>query len=351
MNANEVIAKGGAAAGGSVRQVSSPNDHVNAGQSSNDVIPTAMQVAACIGIRRTWCPRWSRLRDSLAGEGARVRPHREVRPHAPDGRDAGAARPGVRRLRRAGRPGIERLEAAERDLAELPLGGTAVGTGINTHPRVRGGRSPASAAHGHRVQGGANHFERQGTRDTVVYAHGALNTLAVSLMRIANDIRLARQRAARRPERDHAAVDPAGIEHHAGQGEPGDSGGRDDGRRAGDGQPHDDHGGRAGQLLRAERDDAGDGARAAPVDLAAVERARVLARSASTASRRTRIAAANCWRATCRWPRRSRRRSATTRPRPSRSRRSRRAGRRGRWHGSGRSCRRPNSMRCWTPGP
>jgi fumarate hydratase class II len=87
--------------------------------------------------------------------------------------------------------GIRRVREAAHDLAELPLGGTAVGTGINTHPDfARRTIDGLSAATGIAFREADNHFERQGTRDTIVYAHGALNTLAVSLMRIANDLRL-----------------------------------------------------------------------------------------------------------------------------------------------------------------
>jgi len=87
--------------------------------------------------------------------------------------------------------GIRRLHDAERDMLELPLGGTAVGTGINT-PAEFAGHAIAriAASTGIEFLEAGNHFERQGTRDTIVYAHGALNTIAVSLMRIANDIRL-----------------------------------------------------------------------------------------------------------------------------------------------------------------
>jgi len=84
-----------------------------------------------------------------------------------------------------------RIEEAGRDLAELPLGGTAVGTGINTHPEfARRTIEKISRATDLPFREAANHFERQGTRDVVVYVHGSLNALAVSLTKIANDIRL-----------------------------------------------------------------------------------------------------------------------------------------------------------------
>jgi fumarate hydratase, class II len=86
---------------------------------------------------------------------------------------------------------IERLESVMLDLTELPLGGTAVGTGINTHEDfARMASARLSKLTGIEFREARNHFERQGTRDVVVYAHGALNALAVALLRIANDLRL-----------------------------------------------------------------------------------------------------------------------------------------------------------------
>ncbi|HEX6135997.1 MAG TPA: class II fumarate hydratase [Longimicrobiales bacterium] len=189
MNANEVIAHRAAQIRSGARI--HPNDHVNAGQSSNDVIPTAMQVAACVSIERDLIPALERLRDSLAAK-AREFDHivKSGRTHLMDatpvrlGQEFGGYAAQIEL-------GIRRLREAERDLRDLPLGGTAVGTGINTPPEF----APATIARiaestGIQFREAENHFERQGTRDTIVYAHGALNTLAVSLMRIANDIRL-----------------------------------------------------------------------------------------------------------------------------------------------------------------
>jgi fumarate hydratase, class II len=195
MNANEVLANravqlragaGDPASAGGVH----PNDHVNAGQSSNDVIPTAMQVAACMGIRGDLIPALEQLRDALQ------RKAQEFDDIVKSGRthlmDATPVRLGQEFGGYAAQVefGIERLRAAERDLAELPLGGTAVGTGINTHPDfARRAIARIAASAGTEFREARNHFERQGTRDTIVYAHGAMNTIAVSLMRIANDIR------------------------------------------------------------------------------------------------------------------------------------------------------------------
>jgi fumarate hydratase, class II len=190
MNANEVLARRASQLRGADAEAVHPNDHVNAGQSSNDVIPTAMQVAACVAIHRELIPALEQLRGSLQ------RKAREFDGIVKSGRthlmDATPVRLGQEFGGYAAQVefGIERLRAVERDLAELPLGGTAVGTGINTHAEFAA-RAIAriAAAAGIEFREARNHFERQGTRDTVVYAHGAMNTIAVSLMRIANDIR------------------------------------------------------------------------------------------------------------------------------------------------------------------
>jgi fumarate hydratase, class II len=192
MNANEVIAnraiqlRGGAIGAKGVH----PNDHVNAGQSSNDVIPAAMQVAACVALREDLLPALGRLRDALDAKA------REFDGIVKSGRthlmDATPVRLGQEFGGYAAQIelSMRRIEEAGRDLAELPLGGTAVGTGINTHPDF-GARAIANLGRytGIEFREAANHFERQGTRDTVVYAHGALNATAVALFRIANDLR------------------------------------------------------------------------------------------------------------------------------------------------------------------
>jgi fumarate hydratase class II len=193
MNANEVIAnratqlRGAGGAGGAKVH---PNDHVNAGQSSNDVIPTAMQVAACVAIRNELVPALEQLRTSLMKKAAEF-DHivKSGRTHL---MDATPVRLGQEFAGYAAQIelGIERMQDAQRDLAELPLGGTAVGTGINTHADFAAKAiARISSATGVKFSEARNHFERQGTRDAVVYAHGALNTLAVSLSRIANDLR------------------------------------------------------------------------------------------------------------------------------------------------------------------
>ena len=193
MNANEVIAnraiqlRGGAIGGKGVH----PNDHVNAGQSSNDVIPTAMQVAACVEIERELLPALVHLRAALVAKAQAFDAIvKSGRTHLMDatpvrlGQVFGGFAAQVEQ-------GIRRVREGAGDLAELPLGGTAVGTGINAHPAFAAGAiERISAATGITFREAANHFERQATRDTIVYAHGALHTVAVSLTKIANDLRL-----------------------------------------------------------------------------------------------------------------------------------------------------------------
>jgi fumarate hydratase, class II len=193
MNANEVIAnralqiRGGPVGSKSIH----PNDHVNLGQSSNDVIPTAMQVAAAIAIQYDLVPALEKLKASLE------RKAREFDDIVKSGRthmmDATPVRLGQEFGGYAAQVehSIERLKAAQQDLAELPLGGTAVGTGINTHEEfAQKAIEKISKLANIQFREARNHFERQGTRDTMVYAHGALNATAVAFLRIANDLRL-----------------------------------------------------------------------------------------------------------------------------------------------------------------
>jgi fumarate hydratase, class II len=188
MNANEVIATLASRRLGSAVH---PNDHVNSGQSSNDVIPTAMQVAAAVAMERELIPALERLQASLEGKAVEFDGIvKSGRTHLMDatpvrlGQEFGGFASQIAH-------GIRRVREAQADMAELPLGGTAVGTGINTHPAFAE-RTIArlSEATGLSLREAADHFERQSTRDTIVFAHGALNTLAVSLTKIASDIRL-----------------------------------------------------------------------------------------------------------------------------------------------------------------
>jgi fumarate hydratase class II len=192
MNANEVIAnRASEILGGSrgSRKVH-PNDHVNFGQSSNDVIPSAIHLSALVSIEQQLIPALQGLQQAL------TRKAEEFMPIVKTGRthlqDATPIRLGQEFLGYAGQieRGIARVQHAQHELAEIALGGTAVGTGVNTHPdfaqRVSQLLSEMNGVSAHET---SNHFQAQNTLDNIVEASGTLNTLAVSLMKIANDIR------------------------------------------------------------------------------------------------------------------------------------------------------------------
>ncbi len=186
MNANEVIARLAGRAGVAVH----PNDHVNLGQSSNDVIPGAIQVAAVLEVREALLPALRHLRKAI---DRRARALDGVvktgRTHLMDampltfGQELGAW---SAQLRSAG----ERIEDALKSLRRLPLGGTAVGTGVNAHPRyARRAVAALSRRSGERFAVADNLFEGIASQDAAVALSGQLNALAVTLMKIANDLR------------------------------------------------------------------------------------------------------------------------------------------------------------------
>ena len=186
MNANEVIA---ALAGEDVHA----NDDVNMGQSSNDVFPSAVHLAALGELEHDLLPALERLAASLEAQGARVRRRRQVRPDAPDGRGAGHARPGVRRLRGAGAPGRSSASQATPGAARPdPARRHRRRHGPEHASRVRRARPRAARRRtpGCRSPPPADPFEAQAARDGLVEASGALKTVAVSLTKIANDLRL-----------------------------------------------------------------------------------------------------------------------------------------------------------------
>src|SRR5438874_8248311 len=192
MNANEVIAnRASELLGGSrgSRKVH-PNDHVNFGQSSNDVIPTAIHLSALVSIEHDLIPALSGLQRALEEKAEAFMPIVKTgRTHL---QDATPIRLGQEFLGYAGQieRGIARMRYAQSELSEVALGGTAVGTGINTHPEFAARVCRRlSEINGMAVHETSNHFQAQSTLDNIVEASGALNTLAVSLMKIANDIR------------------------------------------------------------------------------------------------------------------------------------------------------------------
>ncbi len=193
MNANEVIAtraneiatgkRGG-------KDPVHPNDHVNMQQSSNDVIPTAMHVAAGLAIKESLIPAWEHLAAALEAKAAQFDDVIKIgRTHL---QDATPIRLGQELSGYAAqaRLGIMRANKALNALRELPLGGTAVGTGINSHPAYAA-LAIAAIAHktGMEFVEAKNHFEAQAAKDAVVETSGFLKTMAISLTKIANDIR------------------------------------------------------------------------------------------------------------------------------------------------------------------
>lgn len=190
MNANEVIATRATQllADGSKRV--HPNDHVNRGQSSNDVIPSAIHLAALYSIQRQLVPALTELREQLAGKSKEFWEILKIgRTHL---QDATPMRLGQEFAGYASQTehSLERAARIQPHLSELALGGTAIATGINAHPEFAQRTIKGLASEtGLPLQEARNHFEAQGAKDACVEASGALKTIAVSLLKIANDIR------------------------------------------------------------------------------------------------------------------------------------------------------------------
>jgi fumarate hydratase class II len=191
MNANEVIARRAMELGGAGAPRIHPNDHVNLGQSSNDVVPAAVHVAAVTAIEGQLLPALRKLQEALTAKAGQFDGIIKTgRTHLMDATPIRLGQEFSGYASQIGH-GVARVEAVLPDLRELATGGTAVGTGLNTH--VEFGRRLAaelSRALGTRFVEAPNHFEAQAARDAPVWASGALNTVAASLMKIANDVRL-----------------------------------------------------------------------------------------------------------------------------------------------------------------
>ena len=167
-----------------------PNDHVNLGQSSNDTVPAAIHISALVAIHNKLAPALRRLQRSLSNKAQEFADVRKIgRTHLQDAvpMTLGHEFSGYARQVELG---IERLHGVEPRLAELALGGTAVGTGVNAHPGFAGETIALIAQEtGIGFRKAVNFFEAQAAKDAAVEASGALKTLAVSLTKIANDIR------------------------------------------------------------------------------------------------------------------------------------------------------------------
>ena len=194
MNVNEVLANRASEILGGARgegRLVHPNDDVNRGQSTNDAFPTAIHVATVAALRGQVIPAVVRLRDTLSAKAEAFRDVVKIgRTHLMDatpltlGQEISAWATQLDH-------GARRLEQALPGLLELALGGTAVGTGLNAHPELAA-RAVAKLAEttGHPFACAPNRFEALSSRDALVHAHGALKMVAVSLFKIASDVRL-----------------------------------------------------------------------------------------------------------------------------------------------------------------
>jgi fumarate hydratase class II len=186
MNANEVIATLASRGGGKIH----PNDHVNLGQSSNDVIPTAIRVSAQLAVVEQLLPALKHLRKAIERRGKSLeRVTKTGRTHLMDampltfGQEFGAWAAQLRSAQ-------DRIDDALKRLRRLPIGGTAIGTGINADPRF--GEAMAKALTtlcGTKFESADNKFEGLASQDDAVELSGQLNALAVALMKIGNDLR------------------------------------------------------------------------------------------------------------------------------------------------------------------
>ncbi|MBL8036071.1 MAG: class II fumarate hydratase [Nitrospira sp.] len=192
MNTNEVISNRATELLGGARgsKLVHPNDHVNLGQSSNDVIPTAIHIAASEMMQQQLLPALTRLHKVLKAKAKEFDTIVKIgRTHLQDatpvrlGQEFGG-------YARQIELGIERVKQAQHALSEVALGGTAVGTGLNCHPKFSAKvMAIISKETGCSFKEAKNHFEAQSAQDSLVEASGQLRVVAVSLMKIANDIR------------------------------------------------------------------------------------------------------------------------------------------------------------------
>ncbi|MCC5914375.1 MAG: class II fumarate hydratase [Balneolaceae bacterium] len=190
MNSNEVISRRANELKKNTDVQIHPNDHVNFGQSSNDVIPTAIRIAAVLSVQKNLIPALKHLQKTISNKGDELSDVVKTgRTHLMDAMPVTIQQEFSGYARQI-ELGIERLESTMKRISELPQGGTAVGTGINTHPDF-GSKfaSQISQTTGYAFTEAENHFEAQATVDAPVELSGQLKTIAVGLMKVGNDFR------------------------------------------------------------------------------------------------------------------------------------------------------------------
>jgi fumarate hydratase, class II len=190
MNANEIISKRANELKKGTDVTIHPNDHVNYGQSSNDVIPTTIRISAVLAVRNNLLPALKHLHKTILEKGEELKDVVKTgRTHLMDAMPVTIQQEFSGYARQI-ELGIARIESALERMLELPQGGTAVGTGINTHEEF-GAKFAAEVAKatGEKFREAENHFEAQATVDAPVELSGQLKTLAVGLMKIGNDFR------------------------------------------------------------------------------------------------------------------------------------------------------------------
>ncbi|HEY6864501.1 MAG TPA: class II fumarate hydratase, partial [Burkholderiales bacterium] len=194
MNMNEVLANRASELLGGERgekRLVHPNDDVNKGQSSNDVFPTAMHVAAVEALHGRVIPSVRALRETLAAKSAEFRDIVKIgRTHLQDATPLTLGQEFSGWVSQLDH-GVAHVQASLTHLCELAVGGTAVGTGLNAHPEfgARVAKELQRLTPGIPFVGARNKFEALAANDALVHAHGALKTLAASLTKIANDVR------------------------------------------------------------------------------------------------------------------------------------------------------------------
>lgn len=189
MNANEMIARRANDLSGNKLGIH-PNDHVNFGQSSNDVVPTAIRISAVLEATNSLIPSLEHLRDTFLEKGKKYADVVKTgRTHLMDAMPVTIEQEFGGYARQIDL-GIDRVKSALERMTELPQGGTAVGTGINTHTNFgEGFAKTVTKLTGIDFREAENHFEAQATVDAPVELSGQLKTIAVSLMKIGNDLR------------------------------------------------------------------------------------------------------------------------------------------------------------------